>query len=89
MKVKTFKAEHQHLHLFHLKSSVLEYKAKTKDWLLFEYFVTAHCNIMYVGCIGYKRFTLLRMISGARYSGVPHNVQVLPFTLLAKPKSVT
>lgn len=33
--------------------------------------------------------TLLRMISGARYSGVPHNVQVLPFTLLAKPKSVT
>lgn len=33
--------------------------------------------------------TLLRMISGARYSGVPHNVQVLPFTRLAKPKSVT
>lgn len=29
------------------------------------------------------------MISGARYSGVPHNVQVLPLTLLAKPKSVT
>lgn len=29
------------------------------------------------------------MISGARYSGVPHNVQVLPFTLLANPKSVT
>lgn len=29
------------------------------------------------------------MISGARYSGVPHNVQVLPFTRLAKPKSVT
>lgn len=34
-------------------------------------------------------FTLLRIISGARYSGVPHNVQVRPFTLLAKPKSVT
>ena len=33
--------------------------------------------------------TLLRMISGARYSGVPHNVHVLPFTLFAKPKSVT
>ena len=33
--------------------------------------------------------TLLRMISGARYSGVPHSVQVLPFTLLANPKSVT
>lgn len=33
--------------------------------------------------------TLLRMISGARYSGVPHNVQVLPFTRLANPKSVT
>lgn len=29
------------------------------------------------------------MISGARYSGVPHNVQVLPLTRLAKPKSVT
>lgn len=36
-----------------------------------------------------KLHTLLRMISGARYSGVPHNVQVLPFTRLAKPKSVT
>lgn len=34
-------------------------------------------------------FTLLRIISGARYSGVPHSVQVLPFTRLAKPKSVT
>lgn len=33
--------------------------------------------------------TLLRMISGARYSGVPHNVQVRPLTRLAKPKSVT
>ena len=32
--------------------------------------------------------TLERMISGARYSGVPHNVQVRPLTLLAKPKSV-
>lgn len=32
--------------------------------------------------------TLLRMISGARYSGVPHNVQVRPFTRLANPKSV-
>lgn len=29
------------------------------------------------------------MISGARYSGVPHKVQVRPFTRLAKPKSVT
>lgn len=33
--------------------------------------------------------TLLRIISGARYSGVPHKVQVRPFTRLAKPKSVT
>lgn len=33
--------------------------------------------------------TLLKMISGARYSGVPHKVQVRPFTRLAKPKSVT
>ena len=33
--------------------------------------------------------TLLRMISGAKYSGVPHKVQVRPFTRLAKPKSVT
>ena len=33
--------------------------------------------------------TLLRMISGARYSGVPQSVQVLPFTRLANPKSVT
>ena len=33
--------------------------------------------------------TLLRMISGARYSGVPQRVHVLPFTLFAKPKSVT
>ena len=32
--------------------------------------------------------TLLRMISGARYSGVPHRVHVLPLTRLAKPKSV-
>ena len=32
--------------------------------------------------------TLLRMISGAKYSGVPHNVHVLPFTRFAKPKSV-
>lgn len=39
--------------------------------------------------INWRRLTLLRMISGARYSGVPHNVQVLPFTLFAKPKSVT
>ena len=38
--------------------------------------------------IVFKR-TLLKIISGARYSGVPHNVQVLPFTRLAKPKSVT
>lgn len=33
--------------------------------------------------------TLLRIISGARYSGVPHSVQVRPFTRFAKPKSVT
>jgi len=33
--------------------------------------------------------TLLRMISGARYSGVPQSVHVRPFTRLAKPKSVT
>lgn len=32
---------------------------------------------------------MLRIISGARYSGVPHSVQVRPFTRLAKPKSVT
>ena len=32
--------------------------------------------------------TLLRMISGARYSGVPQRVQVRPFTLFANPKSV-
>ena len=32
--------------------------------------------------------TLLRMISGAKYSGVPHSVQVRPFTRFAKPKSV-
>ena len=35
-----------------------------------------------------KKHTLLRMISGAKYSGVPHNVQVRPLTRLAKPKSV-
>ena len=29
-----------------------------------------------------------KMISGAKYSGVPHKVQVLPFTRLANPKSV-
>ena len=33
--------------------------------------------------------TLERMISGERYSGVPHSVHVLPFTLLANPKSVS
>ena len=33
--------------------------------------------------------TFERMISGARYSGVPHRVQVRPLTRLAKPKSVT
>ena len=32
--------------------------------------------------------TLLWMISGAKYSGVPHSVQVLSSTLFAKPKSV-
>lgn len=36
-----------------------------------------------------KVLALLRMISGARYSGVPHRVHVLPFTFFAKPKSVT
>lgn len=36
-----------------------------------------------------SQLTLLRMISGARYSGVPHRVQVRPFTLFANPKSVT
>ena len=34
----------------------------------------------------YSAFTW--MISGARYSGVPHNVQVRSDTFLAKPKSV-
>ena len=33
--------------------------------------------------------TLERMISGARYSGVPHSVHVRLFTRFAKPKSVT
>jgi len=32
--------------------------------------------------------TLFWMISGAMYSGVPHNVYVRPLTRLAKPKSV-
>ena len=32
--------------------------------------------------------TLERMISGARYSGVPQRVHVRPFTRFAKPKSV-
>lgn len=36
-----------------------------------------------------RTLTLLRMISGARYSGVPQSVQVRPFTLFANPKSVT
>lgn len=36
-----------------------------------------------------QALTLLRIISGARYSGVPQSVQVRPFTLFAKPKSVT
>lgn len=31
---------------------------------------------------------LLCMISGARYSGVPHNVQVRSVNFFAKPKSV-
>jgi len=34
------------------------------------------------------QLTLLRIISGARYSGVPHSVHVRPFTRLANPKSV-
>ena len=34
-------------------------------------------------------FTFDRMISGARYSGVPQSVHVRPLTFLAKPKSVT
>lgn len=32
--------------------------------------------------------TFDRMISGAKYSGVPHNVHVRPFTRFANPKSV-
>ena len=36
----------------------------------------------------YHLFTLDWMISGARYSGVPHSVQVLSVIFLAKPKSV-
>ena len=32
--------------------------------------------------------TLLRIISGARYSGVPQRVHVRPLTRFAKPKSV-
>ena len=32
--------------------------------------------------------TLLRIISGAKYSGVPQSVQVRPLTRFAKPKSV-
>lgn len=36
-----------------------------------------------------QALTLLRIISGARYSGVPQSVQVRPFTLFANPKSVT
>ena len=37
----------------------------------------------------FQLITLDRIISGAKYSGVPHNVHVLPLTLFAKPKSVT
>lgn len=40
-------------------------------------------------CVLNQSLTLLRIISGARYSGVPQSVQVRPFTLFAKPKSVT
>lgn len=42
-------------------------------------------------CLDYetKELTLLRITSGARYSGVPQRVHVLPRTFLAKPKSVT
>ena len=36
-----------------------------------------------------KNLTLLRIISGAKYSGVPQSVHVLPLTRLPKPKSVT
>jgi len=32
---------------------------------------------------------LFKIISGARYSGVPHNVNVFPSNFLAKPKSVS
>ena len=32
--------------------------------------------------------TLLRIISGAKYSGVPHSVHVRPLTRFANPKSV-
>ena len=37
---------------------------------------------------GHQQCTLDCMISGARYSGVPHNVQVRSVIFLAKPKSV-
>lgn len=46
-----------------------------------------NCNAIW--CHLHCLLTLLRMISGARYSGVPHKVHVLPLTRLANPKSVT
>ena len=42
----------------------------------------------YIGILIIIESTFDRMISGAKYSGVPHNVHVRPFTRLAKPKSV-
>ena len=65
--------------------------------LIFEHFLEEKCNLEKIS--GFIFFfgkiinelcvvTLLRIISGARYSGVPHNVQVLPLTRLANPKSV-
>ena len=44
-----------------------------------------HIYIYVYVCI----YTLDRIISGAKYSGVPQSVHVLPLTRFAKPKSVT
>lgn len=48
-----------------------------------------HINLTSFATVFITVLALLRMISGARYSGVPHRVHVLPFTFFAKPKSVT
>ena len=90
MRSNTFHTRHAHytLHsvLFHFTTG-----------LIFEHFLEEKCNLEKIS--GFIFFfgkiinelcvvTLLRIISGARYSGVPHNVQVLPLTRLANPKSV-